>query len=252
MQKMFYIVAMALMVSSGFANEPSQEQRKAGSRAMDNTEWVKIQEERADQAKKMPEKKSAALQKMHGPQAASGIHFTSHAGAFHNPLVISFLGDSMELEDGSVWSISSKDSYKTLNWLTSDLLVITPNHDWFTSYRFRITNQSTGVSVRCNLSLLPVYNGLYTHWITAINYYTQEIALEDGSIWQISGFDSSTFTNGPVNDTIIIGVNDGSQLQRKHPYQRRNPKLRPRPLRILKKKAAPAYAGAAFFFSSLQ
>ena len=208
MRKMIYLLAAALLTTTAFADEPAQEQRQAGTRAMDKAERIKVQQERAEQAKQeqVPQKKAAS--KNDSIAASAGIGFTTHPGAFHNPLVISFLGDSIELEDGSVWTISSSDAFKTLYWLTSDLLVITPNHDWFSSYLYRITNQSTGVSVKCNLSLIPVYNGLYTHWISAINYYTQEIALEDGSIWQISGLDSSVFSKWIVNDTVIIGVND--------------------------------------------
>ena len=211
----FQILTGVLLSANAFADE-TESQLKAGLRAMPHGEWIKIQEERAEQAKSAEEqvakvaapKASSKLQAAK-PQASASIHFTTHTGAFHNPMLVSAFGDVVEFEDGSIWSISSSDTYKTLNWLTSDLLVVTPNHDWFSSYMFKITNQNTGVAVRCNLDIKPVYNGLYTHWITAINYYTQEICLEDGSIWSVTGFDSSTFSGWQLNDTIIIGVNDG-------------------------------------------
>lgn len=210
MSKFSLYVAAIFMLSSAFASE-HQEPRQAGTRAMDQAEWMKIQEERAAEEQKQPSKEKFVAKRgaLASPQASTGINFTSHTGAFHSPLAISIFGDSIELEDGSVWSVSPSDGYKALNWLTSDLLVITPNHDWFSSHLFKMTNQATGISVKCNLSLMPVYNGLYTHWIRAINYYTQEIALEDGSIWQVSGLDSSTFSQWLLNDTVIIGVNDG-------------------------------------------
>lgn len=200
---------------------PEDNRVKPGSRALAHVEWVKIQEERAEQESKgisdvaelttpssTEESSSKSALEVTG-MVRGGVHFTSHTGAFHNPILVSAFGDSVELEDGSIWSIAGGDTYKTFNWLTSDLLVITPNHDWFSSYQFRMTNQSTGVSVKCNLTLGPIYNGLFTHWIVAVNYYTQEICLEDGSIWKVTGFDASTFSKWLVNDTVIIGINDG-------------------------------------------
>ena len=32
-------------------------------------------------------------------------YYTTHEGAFHNPLAVSLLGDSIELEDGSIWAV---------------------------------------------------------------------------------------------------------------------------------------------------
>lgn len=182
------------------------------SRPLSEIEKVAIQKERALEEEKSGKELNQNLSAFDDLPAANihkGIYFTSHPGAFHNPLLISALGDSVEIEDGSIWSISPSDTYKTLNWITSDLVVITPNHDWFSSHMFRMTNQNTGVSVKCNLVLGPIYNGLYTHWIVAINYYTQQICLEDGSIWTVTGFDSSVFSKWLINDTVIIGINDG-------------------------------------------
>lgn len=211
---------VALMLSGTvFAEEKQEEHIQPGNRAATHVEWLKMQQEREDKEEsaeaqeelQASEKEAEAKLGQNATVKAStnaSTYYTSHSGAFHNPIAVSFLGDMVTLEDGSLWTISSGDSYKTLNWLTSDLIVITSNSDWFSSYMFRMTNQNTGVSVKCNLTLGPIYNGLYTHWIVAINYFSQEICLEDGSIWQVSGFDSSLFNSWLVNDTIIIGVND--------------------------------------------
>ena len=174
--------------SSLFAEAPVKEEEHIapGLRAMKHCEWVKIQEERSLEAKgeKEPSGESLTLKAnfakavtplISSPQ--SSVYYTTHPGAFYYPVVVSLLGDSVQLHDGSIWSIANGDSYKTLNWLTSDIIVITPNQEWFSSYMFRMTNQDTGVSVKCNMMLGPIYNGLYTHWIYAIDYVNKEILL---------------------------------------------------------------------------
>lgn len=203
-------LALALMwgAAAGADEESDKERIQVGTRACSHSEWVETQEERAKQEEESKgEDNKGLLSKKTSPSA--GVNYISHPGAFYSPIYVSALGDKVELNDGSIWSVSSSDTFKTFNWLTSDLVILTPNHEWFSSYMFKMTNQNTGVSIKCNLTLGPIYNGLYTHWITAINYYTQEIALEDGSIWKVTGFDSSVFSKWLVNDTIIIGVNDG-------------------------------------------
>jgi hypothetical protein len=134
--------------------------------------------------------------------------YTSHEGAFHRPISVTLNGDMVTLEDGSMWKVRIKDRYKTLDWLAGDSIIILPNHSWFSSYYYVLLNQNTGSEVRVNLTLGPIYNGIYTHWIVAIDYYNEEMCLEDGTIWSISGSDYSTMKKWLVNDTIIIGVND--------------------------------------------
>lgn len=136
------------------------------------------------------------------------LHHTSHAAAYHFPLSISYSGDTIELEDGSIWSVRWSDRNKTLDWLISDIIHITPNSDWFSSYNYRLVNQNTGASVAVNLALGPIYNGFYTHWIIGIDYDHNKVYLEDGSHWTIDGSDSSILYKWLPNDTIIIGTND--------------------------------------------
>ena len=209
-----------VFVSSLYSNDVSEEHLLPGSRPLEASMLAEIKQERASEGEwtveataKLPSTDRNQLAIFSETPDASvfnaNIFYTTHNGAFHNPLSVTALGGVVHLEDGSVWSIADGDHYKTLNWYTSDLIVLTPNHDWFTSELFRMSNQNTGVSVRCSMILGPIYHGLYTHWIVGINYYTQEIYLEDGSVWQVTGFDSSIFNKWLLNDTIIIGVNDG-------------------------------------------
>lgn len=137
------------------------------------------------------------------------MFYTSHPGAFHRPYSIGIFGDTVEFDDGSVWSVPSRDAYKTLNWLPCDLIVVTPNRSWFSNYGFRLTNQNTGVSVEVDLTLGPIYNAPFTHWITGIDYYNNVVYIEDGSRWNMSYFDGNIVGKWVVNDTVIIGINDG-------------------------------------------
>lgn len=207
------------LATSLYSSDMNGEQLIPGSRPIAQIEWDQIQQDRANEGEWTVEETISFSSDKHLPititkefEAAtfsSTVFFTSHNGAYHNPISVTSLGGVVQLEDGSIWSIADGDHYKTLNWYTNDLIILTPNHDWFTSELFRMSNQNTGVSVRCNMVLGPIYHGLYTHWIVGINYYTQEIYLEDGSVWQMTGFDTSVFSKWLVNDTVIIGINDG-------------------------------------------
>lgn len=137
---------------------------------------------------------------------ATPIFYTSHPGAFHFPVLI---GGTVKLEDGSIWAINSDDSYKTLNWLATDAIVIAPNTRWFSSYKFRLTNQNTMVAVEANLQLFltPYYHSIYNHQIVLIDDLLEMIWLEDGSVWSIASADYSR--KWQISDTVIIGINDG-------------------------------------------
>lgn len=178
-----------------------------GERRISQAEHVSIQEKRAALVEEKIQMKS--LQSNDDDELiAKKIYKTSHLGVFHRPIAITAMGNQVTLEDGSVWQIRDSDRIKTLDWLAGDNLLILPNHAWFSSYQYVILNQNTGAEVKVNLLLGPIYNGVYTHWIVAIDYFNQELCLEDGSVWTISSGDHGTMKKWMPNDTIIIGVND--------------------------------------------
>lgn len=187
-----------------------------GSRALSTTESAAPNTDSAEKSALIAEEKSGKDHVDQNSQAEAtervtqhDMFYTSHPGAFHSCYSVGIFGDTIEFEDGSVWTIYPRDAYKTLNWLASDLVVVTPNRSWFSTYNFRLTNQNTGESVESNLTLGPLYNGPFTHWIVAIDYYNNVVCLEDGTIWNMSGFDDSAIKKWIVNDTVIIGINDG-------------------------------------------
>lgn len=214
------------------ADEVAQDHVPVGTRMLSKAEHASLQELRAKEAQESgetPAKKvdvsqkdvakgileskasrmAASINGVNIAPAKAATYVTTHPGALHNPLSVSLSGDTVELGDGSMWSISSSDCYKTLNWLTTDILFITPNHDWFSVYDYCITNQNTGVTCRTNLRLGPVYDALFRHWIIAIDYSDYRIWLEDGSEWELALGDFSAFQKFLIGDTVIIGINDG-------------------------------------------
>lgn len=178
-----------------------------GERRLSSEDYLKIQERRALLTEERDPNSSLA-----GIDDEELIvkknYYTSHPGVFHHPIAITALGDYVTLDDGSGWQVKDKDRIKTLDWLAGDSIIILPNHAWFSSYYYVLHNQNTGNGVQVNLTMGPIYNGIYTHWIVAIDYYNKELCLEDGSVWSISGGDEGTMKKWLVNDTIIIGIND--------------------------------------------
>lgn len=133
----------------------------------------------------------------------------SNSGAFRWKKIVSPNGESVELDDGSVWKVNKYDGYKVLSWKVSDELVITQNHRWFTSYQYRIINQATGTSIEANLFLGPIVNGIASRYASSIDFHNGLALLTDGTQWEICPSDFSLFANWANGDAIIIGFNSG-------------------------------------------
>lgn len=192
-----------------------------GARIIAHSQFVSSQEKRAEMERAKIEEISSLSSSVRdseeemvvkklpsGEELICKALYSSHEGAFHRPVNISAGGDMITLEDGSIWKVRPDDKAKTLDWLAGDTIFILPNHSWFSSYYYVLSNQNTGAEVCVNLMLPPLYNGNYSHWIVAIDLYNLEVGLDDGSVWKISSSDYSTIEKWKVNDTIVIGVND--------------------------------------------
>lgn len=107
-----------------------------------------------------------------------------------------------------IFTDNTDDRFSTFDWYTTDRIIITVNHDWLTSYDYKLNNENTGEVVSVNLVSAPYYNGIFTHWIVAIDYIHKRICLEDGSVWTISVWDDAELKRMALEDTIIIGTND--------------------------------------------
>ncbi|PJD98190.1 MAG: hypothetical protein CK425_00450 [Parachlamydia sp.] len=145
-----------------------------------------------------------------GKLPKSVAYYTTHQGVYRCPTSVTYSGDYVSLDDGSSWTVCSYDRYKTLNWLTSDSIVIMPNSNAYSIYDFCLVNLNTGVTVQVNLYLGPLYAGAHTYWVTGIDYINDIVYLNDGSSWGISVFDSSMISKWLLNDTVILGINNDS------------------------------------------
>ena len=119
---------------------------------------------------------------------------------------------TLELEDGSVWKISSYDGVKALNWRNNDPLTITQNNRWFARHDYRIINKSNGTSVEANLFLGPVELGPYSRVIIGIDPNRKEILLSDNPHSEIPHLDASIFKDWALNDYLIIGTNSNTSI----------------------------------------
>lgn len=140
-----------------------------------------------------------------------GPFFTTHPGALHYVQAVTLpFGDPVQLEDGSIWGVYSGDGYKTLNWLMTDNILITPNRHpvWYSIYPYCLLNQQTGVTVQATPSAGPWFNGYYTHWIYSIDYYNCQVLLNDGSIWNVPFCDSWILNSYLPGDYVTMGFND--------------------------------------------
>lgn len=131
---------------------------------------------------------------------------------------VSVLGDSLELNDGSIWKVSRYDEYKVLGWRSNDPLIITQNHRWFSNYQYRIINQATGSTLETNLFLGPLQYGEHTFYVHGIDYCQGSLILTnafgDMSYWEISDFDLDPFQDWSPSDPVIIGQNSGWDAER--------------------------------------
>lgn len=142
---------------------------------------------------------------------AKATYLTTHPGALHYVTAVTYpYGDPVQLEDGSIWSISTSDSYKTLNWLTTDNILIVPNRNpvWYTIYPYCLLNQQTGVSVQATPTSSPWFNGYYSRWIYSIDYYNCQVLLNDGSVWNVPFCDSWILSGYLPGDYVTMGFND--------------------------------------------
>lgn len=209
---------LSLAQQAGQAIQPSEEEQgehtEIGTRQMSHSEYVKHQELRAEKLSETEDLAADDSQNSFVKKdlSAKKLYYTSSSTAYHRAIGITFFGEQVTLEDGSVWGAASWDQWKTLDWLTSDTILVMQNKWIFSTYKFMLVNQNTGKEVECNLILGPIYAGAYTHWIVAIDYINCEVMLENGTLWQIDLFDYGIMRKWMLNDTVIIGFNQSGSV----------------------------------------
>ncbi len=112
----------------------------------------------------------------------------------------------IEIEDGSHWDIPSEQAHLLRNWRKEDVLVISPNYTWLSSYDYCITHTATDSHVKANLLIGPLPFGPQSHWIANIDHSTGHIYLENQMIWCVNPDDRDILKYWEVNQPVIFGV----------------------------------------------
>lgn len=134
-------------------------------------------------------------------------YITSHTGAWHFPIAVSGSGNHLVLEDGSGWLVCECDSQKTLDWVSTDTILVTLA-PWYSWYDYVLINCRSGARVRVTFEETPTYLNAYTFWIKKIDHGDGRILLNDGTLWVTAPFSYSTMKSWQVGQKIIIGIND--------------------------------------------
>lgn len=114
----------------------------------------------------------------------------------------------LSTEDGSKWEFSPSDGYTVRWWALGDVIVVSPNYSWFSSFDYYITNQNRGTYVTANLFDGPVAFGPFSHWIVNVDPIAGHVYLENQMIYCVNPSDMSVMKNWKPNDHIIFGVHN--------------------------------------------
>ncbi|MGM0440329.1 MAG: hypothetical protein ACQEP8_04355 [Chlamydiota bacterium] len=199
--KIFSLLLLTFIGVNGLLAEDEEQRWPVGEREKPLEEFIAVQEKRAcDDEQKAEESAIEASSVM-----AKGW-WDNYNGDDHWVVGVSLSGDTVELNDGSIWHIYSGHSKKTLSWLTSDKIVIEANSNRLSYFQYKLTNESLGHSVKARMVKGPFYSGPFTLWIEAIS--DKHVWLSDGSVWNLSIFDDDVYYGWIANDTIIVGINN--------------------------------------------
>lgn len=120
------------------------------------------------------------------------------------------------LNNDAVFEVEGLEFEAILNWSGNDVLIISNGvaklpfrfgfwRDHFLSFQlFSIQNLSKGNSVAASLISPPSPSSTT---ITAIDYVLKQVALSNGTIWEICELDHSKLKFWEANDTVLVGKN---------------------------------------------
>ena len=127
------------------------------------------------------------------------------ADAIHTVRERANSGDTVEIENGAVFSIKEYDTGCVSQWQKGQSLRISPA--WYSRYQYCIYNQATNTTVEAKLSLGPFLKSPHTRSIIQILPTDNVIILDNNQAYKISYAD--VFQKWQVNDKVIIGDNSG-------------------------------------------
>lgn len=130
-------------------------------------------------------------------------------------------GGTVNLSDGSLWTIRSSDCWVVSGWndnynknspytVGPSKVYITSNNSWLSSatYPYMMVNKDTGESVYCNISqTAPLEN---TIWVQFIDYNSGKVELAHANgynTFYLSAFDDGIYTKWQAGDRVFYGRN---------------------------------------------
>lgn len=214
------LACLSLVVALGAKEVTSQDTPRASVKVRSLTEEQKTERARIqsqpDKDAKTPEK-SAAL------SAGSGMTLDAYFygalyPALHQAVSIGYYGESVSIEDGSIFAVRGRDQWLVRGWPAGSLVTLAPNHGHFfglisSGYDLCLVNTDLNEKVEVDLVAGPFLFGPESLWITGIDYYTGFLYLNDGSILEVDSFDRGLMSEWLLNEHVILGCNDGWHQQ---------------------------------------
>lgn len=114
-------------------------------------------------------------------------------------------GSTIQMMDGSKWSVLGEGNLKVTNWVKSDDIFIKPAL-WYAPSKYVFYNRTLNETVSVNLIAFPSQTSDYTFKISNINYTKRWVLLNDNTVWQV-GPDVS-FSSWQIGDRVLVGVNN--------------------------------------------
>ena len=132
-----------------------------------------------------------------------------HSNAYYYPSLLGYTENKIQLCDTSVWAVNPRQIDLVERWMTSDPIFIKPNAGCFSSYSYPYVFQNLATQEVVQVKLLdPSFDmGIYTRWIISINRESNELTLNDQSVWSINPKNSS-FSKWKTGHIVMIGVNN--------------------------------------------
>jgi hypothetical protein len=208
------LLALSFSTSSLASNPQSKNLRIQITRPITKKLKEKLKKERARGAKKARaayEKRKKTLKRYCrsmtfsplSPLSLLETSLHSISGIFEKECYI-------EIENGAGFSMSSSDMTIASTWPLNAILKITPNHSWFSSYDYCITNEQTKEYVKASLTRGPLEKSPYNKRIVDINTNSGLILLDNGSYFQVSESvaEKEAISQWEIGDVIIVGDND--------------------------------------------
>lgn len=198
-----FILPLILFTSNVNANTSEEQEPNnivVGSRALSDSERAQLVTERELSCEDGEE---CDIPNVKAKFSAFKEFYQLHYSAFHHMIAVAIDGSTIEIEDGSIWSLKyTSDMFSVLGWLARDSIVI-EQYD-YRGVEYKIINQNRDQYIIATPTLGPVYEGIHTHWVVSKDSFFGTIQLEDGSEWET--FSSSNTARWQPDDTVVVGA----------------------------------------------